>query len=214
MELPALNPAQQDVVDLLGAPRSAWPEFDPDLRQDLRTMLDDALAPLAEELGQDTLWVGKYKLKEVHGCEVRFVAEQAGFVPSAATARGTVTHKAIELTLNLPGETAPLDLVDEAIARLQDSDAWLAEWLRTCDDGERAELRGEVNDLLVKFLDCWPPLRPQWRPAAREPAQLRPLRRHHRPGRKGRPGPRSGRRDPGGEGPHRPQDRTLQPAAP
>ena len=32
-------------------------------------------------------------------------------------------------------------------------------------DAERAELRGEVNDLLVKFLDCWPPLRPQWRPA-------------------------------------------------
>ena len=86
-------------------------------------------------------------------------------MPSAATARGTVTHKAIELTLNLPGDTPPLDLVDEAIARLQDSDAWLAEWLRTCDGAERAELRGEVNDLLVKFLDCWPPLRPQWRPA-------------------------------------------------
>jgi CRISPR/Cas system-associated exonuclease Cas4 (RecB family) len=86
-------------------------------------------------------------------------------VPSAATARGTVTHKAIELTLNLPGETPPLDLVDEAIARLQQSDAWLAEWLQTCSDAERAEVRAEANDLLVKFLDCWPPLRPQWRPA-------------------------------------------------
>jgi hypothetical protein len=166
MELrPELNPAQQDVVDLLGAPRTEWPVFDPELRKDLRTMLDDALAPVADELGDDTLWVSKFKLREVHGCEVRFVAEQEGFVPSAATARGTVTHKAIELTLNLPGDTPPLDLVDEAIARLQGSDAWLAEWLRTCDDAERAELRGEVNDLLVKFLDCWPPLRPQWRPA-------------------------------------------------
>jgi len=165
MELSSLNPAQQEVVDLLGAPRTEWPEFDPDLRGDLRRMLDDALSPLADGLGEETLWVGKYKLKEVHGCEVRFVAEQAGFVPSAATARGTVTHKAIELTLNLPGDTPPLDLVDEAIARLQDSDAWLADWLRTCDEAERAELRGEVNDLLVKFLDCWPPLRPQWRPA-------------------------------------------------
>ncbi len=165
MELPALNPAQQDVVELLGAPRSEWPEFDPELRRDLRGQLDDALGPLAAELGEQHLWVTKYKLKEVHGCEVRFVAEQEGFVPSAATARGTVTHKAIELTLNLPGDTPPLDLVDEAIARLQDSVAGLAEWLRPCDDAERAELRGEVNDLLVKFLDCWPPLRPQWRPA-------------------------------------------------
>ncbi|MET1050016.1 MAG: hypothetical protein ABWZ55_10330, partial [Acidimicrobiales bacterium] len=97
MELSSLNPAQQEVVDLLGAPRTEWPEFDPDLRRDLRRMLDDALSPLADGLGEATLWVGKYKLKEVHGCEVRFVAEQAGFVPSAATARGTVTHKAIEL---------------------------------------------------------------------------------------------------------------------
>jgi hypothetical protein len=162
-----LNPAQQEVVDLLGAHRSTWPEFDPGLRAELRATLDAALAPVAAELGPDepTLWVSKYRLKEVHGCEVRFVAEQEGFVPSAATARGTVTHKAIELTLNLPGDTPPLDLVDEAIARLEQSEAWLADWLRTCDDAERAELRGEVNDLLVKFLDCWPPLRAAWRPA-------------------------------------------------
>lgn len=165
VELPALNPAQQEVVDLLGAPRADWPEFPGELRRELRTALDAALEPLVDELGDDTLWVSKFKLREVHGCEVRFVAEQAGFVPSAATARGTVAHKAIELTLNLPGDPPPLDLVDEAIARLESSDAWLADWLRTCDEAERAELRGEVNDLLVKFLDCWPPLRPQWRPA-------------------------------------------------
>ena len=165
MDFPALNPAQQDVVDLLGAPRTEWPEFDPALRHHLRDLLDDAVAPVVAELGDERLRVTKYRLREVHGCEVRFVAEEEGFVPSAATARGTVTHKAIELTLNLPGDTPPLDLVDEAIARLQESDAWLAEWLRTCGDAERAELRGEVNDLLVKFLDCWPPLNPRWRPA-------------------------------------------------
>jgi hypothetical protein len=160
-----LNPAQQDVVDLLGAPRGEWPTFDPELRHHLRTLLDEGLAPLVPEIGEDTVWVSKYRLREVHGCEVRFVAEQEGFVPSAATARGAVTHKAIELTLNLPGDTPPLDLVDEAIARLQQSDAWLADWLTTCGDAERAEVRAEANDLLVKFLDCWPPLRSQWRPA-------------------------------------------------
>ena len=63
MELrPELNPAQQDVVDLLGAPRSEWPEFDAGLRQDLRSTLDDALAPWPPSSATTCLWVSKYQL--------------------------------------------------------------------------------------------------------------------------------------------------------
>ena len=163
---PEFTPAQQEVVDLLGCPPEDRPRFDPTLRAELRNALETQLADLAldPDLERDPLWVGKFHLKEIHGCEAKFRAEDGGFTPSAATVRGTVAHKAIELTVNLPDDTAPLDLVDEAISRLREADLWLSDWLRDCSDVDRAELRAEVNELLVKFQDCWPPLRPQWRP--------------------------------------------------
>jgi hypothetical protein len=162
----ALTPAQQEVVDLLGCAPEDRPRFEPALRTELRDLLESELADVAADpdLERNALWVGKFQLKEVHGCEAKFRAEDQGFTPSAATARGTVAHKAIELTVNLPATTQPLDLVDEAITRLSEEDVWLSEWLRGCSDVERAELRADVNELVVKFQECWPPLRPQWRP--------------------------------------------------
>jgi hypothetical protein len=163
---PEYTPAQQEVVDLLGCAPEDRPRFDPALRVELRASLEEQLADLAldPDLEERPVWVGKFHLKEVHGCEAKFMAEDQGFTPSAATARGTVAHKAIELTVNMPGETPPLELVDEAISRLAEADVWLSDWLRDCSDVDRAELRADVNELLVKFQDCWPPLRPQWRP--------------------------------------------------
>jgi hypothetical protein len=136
------------------------------LRDELRTSLETQLADLTldPDLEQNPVWVGKFQLKEVLGCEAKFMAEEQGFTPSAATVRGTIAHKAIELTVNLPDDTPPLDLVDEAISRLSEADVWLSDWLRECSDIDRAEVRADVNELLVKFQDCWPPLRPQWRP--------------------------------------------------
>jgi hypothetical protein len=160
------TPAQQDVIDLLGCALEDRPRFDPALRNELRDSLETQLGDLALDPGleRDPLWLTKYKLKEVHGCEAKFMADDQGFTPSAATARGTIAHKAIELTVNLPEDTPPLDLVAEAIERLCEADVWLSEWLRGCSEVEKAELRAEVNELVVKFQDCWPPLRPQWRP--------------------------------------------------
>jgi RecB family exonuclease len=169
MERSALNPAQQDVVELLGAPRSEWPTFDPDLRWRLRDQLELGIEEVVADIEpDDPLWVSKQRLKEVHGCEVKFRADDV-FTPSAATARGIVTHKAIELSVSLSGDTDPLVLVEEAVSRLEHSELrgeqWVAEWLRTCTDVERAEVTAAANDLLVKFQDCWPPLSPRWRPA-------------------------------------------------
>jgi PD-(D/E)XK nuclease superfamily len=167
VELPALNPAQQDVVELLGAVPTDRPEFDPDLRHHLRGELelgvDDAVSDVDPD---DPLWVSKHKLQEVHGCEAKFRADEV-FTVNPANARGVVTHKAIELSVSMSGE--PLDLIEEAIARLEHSDQrgdqWVAQWLQTCSEGERAEVTAEANDRLVKLLDCWPPLNPRWRPA-------------------------------------------------
>lgn len=79
-------------------------------------------------------------------------------------ARGTISHKAIELSIHWPGEPVPLELVDEAMAHLASGTGSLADWLQTCSLAEQAELRGEVNERVAKFLECFPPLKKEWRP--------------------------------------------------
>ncbi len=165
-----LNLAQQDVIDQLGSNPDDRPEFDRDLRHHLRQELSERLQPVVGELpdGQD-LNLSKHLLSQVHGCEVRFLAQDdAPFEVSVPIARGSVVHKAVELSIHWPTEPDPLDLVDEALDRLTRSDHWLADWLQTCSDADRAELRGESNALVVKFLECWPRLKPGWRPATEQ----------------------------------------------
>ncbi|MEZ5143629.1 MAG: PD-(D/E)XK nuclease family protein [Acidimicrobiales bacterium] len=109
--------------------------------------------------------MAKRDLAGVHGCEARHLAEQgAGFAWSPPLARGVVTHKAIELTLHWRGEPVPGDLVDEAIARLAATEASLADWLATADDGDLAELRAGAVERVTAFSECFPPLRTRWYP--------------------------------------------------
>lgn len=111
------------------------------------------------------LTVSKHDLSSVHGCEARMVAEEgAPFTVTVPIARGAVAHKAIELGIHWRGDAHPLELVDEAIARLSETDNWLADWLRTCTDADRAELRSEAGDRVHKFSESFPPLRAGWRP--------------------------------------------------
>jgi CRISPR/Cas system-associated exonuclease Cas4 (RecB family) len=161
-----LNGAQRDLLEQLRALPGERPEFDPGLRARLRLELEAALDPLLDRLPEVPLFVSKYRLSEVHGCEVRFLSEDSGFSWSPPAARGAVAHKAIELSMNLRGTADPLDLVDEALDRLQEGDASLADWLQGCDDYDRAEVRSLANDHVAKFLECWPPLKSAWRPVA------------------------------------------------
>lgn len=166
-----MNGAQQDVIDQLGSSPDSRPDFSADLRHHLRSQLEDALAAIGHDLGGDgdTLTVSKHVLSQVHGCETRFLAEDGQpFVVSAPIARGTVAHKAIELSVHWPGDALPLELVDEAMARLTESDKWLADWLQTCTEADRAELRGAANERVVAFLECWPPLRKAWVPVTEQ----------------------------------------------
>jgi hypothetical protein len=75
-----------------------------------------------------------------------------------------VAHKAIELLLHWPGDPAPTDLVDEAVARLRGADRSLGEWLGSVSAGVTAELRSLATDRVTKFLECFPPLDRRWRP--------------------------------------------------
>ena len=165
----ALNPAQQEVLDVLGAPRESWPRFPPELRTHLRDELETALEPLAhalERVGAAPRTFAKHDLSSIHGCEKRFLAEHDGGFPgwSVPKARGTVAHKAIELSMHVRDDPTPLDLVDEALARLTDRDTGLGDWMKTITEFDRAELKGQAVDRVSKFLECWPKLKSAWRP--------------------------------------------------
>ncbi len=164
-----LNPAQQDVLDQLGAGRDGRPTFHRSLLEELRTELDDGLKPIVDQLGppesRDILVVTKHLLTLAMGCERHFLAtEDEPFTWSVPTARGSVVHKAIELSIHWKSDPMPLTLVDKALTRLSLTDSSLADWLHTCTDVEKAELRAEANDQTAKFLEGWPRLKKVWWP--------------------------------------------------
>ncbi len=172
----ALNPAQQVVLDLLGASPDERPTFSPSLKTNLRADLDDALRDLVAEIGPDApMFVNKHGLAMVHGCELRYLAEkERPFAWSPPLARGTIAHKAIELSMHQRRRPIPLELVDEAMDRLERSDESIAEWLATCSETDRAEVRAFANERVATFLECFPPLKASWSPVteARMRAEL------------------------------------------
>lgn len=165
-EDPGLTPTQAEVLARLGASRDERPTFPPDLGPRLRSDLEDAIADLAAEIDPtDPLRPTKHSLMTVHGCERRHLAEAAEpFEWRPPMARGTVVHKAIELSLHHRGDPSPLALVDAALERLEETDSSLAGWLATCSEVERAELRALANEQVVAFFECFPPLRRSWSP--------------------------------------------------
>lgn len=165
VEVP-LNPAQQEVLDLLGATPEERPAFPPSLKASLRADLEDALSDLTGEIHPDTpMFVNKHALSMVHGCELRHLAEiEKPFEWSPPLARGTIAHKAIELSMHQRRRPIPLELVDEAMDRLERSDESIAAWLATCSETDRAEVRAFANERVATFLECFPPLKSSWSP--------------------------------------------------
>jgi len=191
--LDGYNPAQREVLEVIGAPRDTWPTFRAELRHDLRDELEHGLRPVVDRLdeltggdldagdrdagdrdaddrkatdGATALYLSKHTLSSVLGCEARFLHEDGAGFPgwSVPLARGAVAHKAIELSAHTRGGCEPLGLVDEAIARLGLAETSLADWLQQLSEIERAELRAMVNDQVAKFLEAWPPLQAAWWP--------------------------------------------------
>jgi hypothetical protein len=162
------NPAQQKVLAALGARPHERPEFDPRLHTELQAELEDRLAPIADRLpAGEVLFVAKHLLSTVHGCEGLFLGERADdFTWSPQKARGTVSHKAIELSVSWRGDPPAGELVDEAIARLIAGDTNISDYLGGLRESERAELHGEAADRVNKFLECFPRLQASWRPVA------------------------------------------------
>jgi PD-(D/E)XK nuclease superfamily len=142
--------------------RLAWPDT---TRHSLNRRLHDDLADAADRIPADaSMWVGKADLDAVHGCEARHLA--SSFAWSVATARGRVTHKAIELTISNRGDPEPRDLVEDALGRLTEDDTKLADFLQTCGTAARADLTAQAVTVVDGFLTTFPPLTRGFRPAA------------------------------------------------
>lgn len=173
MSDPALTPVQQDVVDQLGATFGDRPEFAAELRYELLGELERGIRDHAGRLAADAcVFVSKHSLGAVHGCETKYLAEREFPGWSLPLARGTVVHKAIELSVNWRGHAHPADLVDEALASLEHSEQAIAEFLQGQSEADRAQLRSDVVDLVTKFSECWPPLDRRWRPVTESKVRL------------------------------------------
>ncbi len=147
-----------------GGPR---PTFDPGLAPALRAELETGIAPLVADRQPDhPLVLAKRPVAQVHTCEGWYRAErETPFGWSALPARGTVAHKAVELSVMLPEACTPIDLVDRAIERLIDSnDRGISAWLADAPAAEVAEVRGAAADWLAKFQDSFPTIQRAWRP--------------------------------------------------
>ncbi len=161
-----LTPAQQKVLDQLGADAAHRPTFDRDLRALLRARLDAGLAPSRQQLRDDeVVFVSKHSLGLVHGCEAHYLADRdEKFEVTLPMVIGTVTHKAIELSLHWQGEIIPADLVEHAIASLEHGDSWTTDFIQTRSEREKAELRSDAVERFTTFSECFPPLKAGWRP--------------------------------------------------
>src|SRR5262245_29374191 len=125
---PGLSPVQLRTLEAL---RRTDPPvvFDPAFVSELRQDAADGLTELAARLdGGATLFVTKHVVGAVLACEAHHLAPD-DFTWTPARARGQVSHKAIQLLLNWRGEPVPVDLVDEALARLGDEERSLGDYI-------------------------------------------------------------------------------------
>ena len=171
-----LTPVQQRTLDLLS--RTGDPVvFDPAVVDELRADVDAGLAELAGRLPESVspepapvIVVTKHDLGEVFTCEAKWAAPD-DFAWSAAKAKGQVAHKAVQLSIHWRGEVVPITVVDEAIGRLAEDERGLGPWLASLPPGDAADLRGRAVEHVTKFLECFPPLDPRWRPVTEGSSQ-------------------------------------------
>jgi len=165
----ALNEAQARVVQELGATAQHRPVFPDGLAAGLRERLTDGLRPVADNIeAGDNVFINKFLLSQVMSCEARHLHEvQREFAWSVPVARGTVAHKAVELSVHW--RTLPIanELVDQALATLSNDGSAISDYLTHLPEADRAQLRSDAANATQAFLDGFPPLRskPQWRPA-------------------------------------------------
>ena len=169
-----LNPAQKDVLSQLGARPSERPDFSDGLKAKLKSKLEEVAQSVVAGLPDtESLFVNKHLLTQLMGCEAKYAAEsQENFEWSIPTARGTLSHKAIELSIFWQGPKDSLTLTNEAISRAEQGNDYMGNWIRELTKGDRAQLCGEVNSRVGSFLETWPPLEKRWKPMLETPIRV------------------------------------------
>jgi hypothetical protein len=157
-----LTPVQQETLDILRGDPAERPSFDRGLKSALQNEFDAAVREIDGRLSID-----KHRLSKVHQCEGRYTAVDL-FEWRPVSARGTIAHKAIELSIQGVKPLTPHALIDESISRICESPDTqsLAGYLRSVGDGERAEIRSEASNYLIEFLEMFPPMQAHWIPHA------------------------------------------------
>lgn len=169
---PRLSPVQLRTQSILGRRPGAAPVvFDPAFVAGLHEEATATLHQFAERLDGGEVFVTKHHLAAIHACEAQFAVPDHDFEWTPARAVGQVVHRGIGLLLSWRGEPAPLDLVDEAIARLAGEDKSISTFLAGLGAGDEADLRGRAGERITKFVECFPPLRREWHPITEAPAQ-------------------------------------------
>jgi len=161
-----LNPLQQAVLDELGLPQG-WEPLPQTIVTTIENQLLDLLAPINGLFTPDNpLRVNKHHLATVHGCEkFHMLQREAPFAWNINTVRGTIAHKAIELMLNWNEPVIPRSIVDAAITSVAENPRESAsEFISALPAHELAELRGAVVSAVTTFIECFPPIKPAWRP--------------------------------------------------
>ena len=166
---PHLTPSQESTLALLR--RGGEPlVFSEAFVAGLRDEANEAFAHFADRLNGKTMFITKHTLGSVFDCEAHFLAPDE-FEWTPARAKGQVSHRAIQLLINWRGEAVPVDLVDDAIARLINEERGLGGWLDTLNAADQADLRAQSCDLVTKFMECFPPLDPRSRPVTESSTQ-------------------------------------------
>ena len=165
------TPAQERVIATIGqdpAPQGA--PLPSDLADELKADLEAALVPFHDLLPdgksyENRFFISKQALTDVHSCEAYFLDGKGDFEWNLANSRGTIVHKAIEVSIHTRGTINPTDLVEESISRLaNDANKSIADFLVTLDEFSRAELVGDCSSLLPRFLEGFPSIKKQWYP--------------------------------------------------
>ena len=167
-----LNPLQQHVLDALGVP-SGWAPMDSSVVADVEHQLETALEPIRGLFTADKpLRVNKHQITTVHGCEKHHrLQRESPFAWNINTVRGTMAHKAIELLINWKGQVIPGEIVDAAITSVAENPRESASgFIISLSAHEMAELRGAIVTAVTNFIECFPPIKPAWRPVVEYPA--------------------------------------------